>query len=169
MVFQSINKNLAMDVDYRRFRNMIEAAPFFRVRFPFNRNRLSEMAFEGNIKVKPVGGQDTAAIGQNVIGGIIDEVNFMAVVEESKLMRDGSVYDQAAENYNSIARRRESRFMQQGMLPGLLCLVSSKNYPGGLTDRKVSEARTNKTIFVYDKRLWEIRPDASRPSGPRSI
>ena len=84
-------------------------------------------------------------------------------------MRDGSVYDQAAENYNSIARRRESRFMQQGMLPGLLCLVSSKNYPGGLTDRKVAEARTNKTIFVYDKRLWEIRPDASRPSGPRSI
>jgi len=59
--------------------------------------------------------------------------------------------------------------MQQGMLPGLLCLVSSKNYPGGLTDRKVAEARTNKTIFVYDKRLWEIRPDASRPSGPRSI
>jgi hypothetical protein len=159
MVFQSINKNLAMDVDYRRFRNMVETSPFFRVRFPFNRDRLSEMAFAGNIKVKPVGGQDTAAIGQNVIGGIIDEVNFMAVVEESKLMRDGSVYDQAAENYNSIARRRESRFMQQGMLPGLLCLVSSKNYPGGLTDRKVAEARTNKTIFVYDKRLWEIRPE----------
>jgi len=163
MVFQSINKNLAMDVDYRRFRNMIEAAPFFRCRFTFNRDRLSEMAFEGNIKVRPVGGQDTAAIGQNVIGGVIDEVNFMAVVEDSKLMRDGSVYDQAAENYNSIARRRESRFMQQGMLPGLLCLVSSKNYPGGLTDRKVAEARTNKTIFVYDKRLWEIRPERFSP------
>jgi hypothetical protein len=80
------------------------------------------VAFANNIKVKPGGGQDIAAIGQNVIGGIIDEVNFMAVVEDSKLMRDGSVYDQAAENYNSIARRRESRFMQQGMLPGLLCL-----------------------------------------------
>jgi len=49
--------------------------------------------------------------------------------------------------------------MSQGMLPGLLCLVSSRNYPGGLTDRKVAEARTNKTIFVYDKRLWEIRPE----------
>ena len=43
MVFQSINKNLAMDVDYRRFRNIVEAAPFFRVRFPFSRDRLSEM------------------------------------------------------------------------------------------------------------------------------
>jgi hypothetical protein len=165
VVFQSINKNLAMDVDYRRFRDMVENAPFFSTRFTFNRSRLSEVAFEGNIKVKPVGGQDTAAIGQNVIGGIIDEVNFMAVVEDSKLMRDGSVYDQAAENYNAIARRRESRFMQQGALPGLLCLVSSKNYPGGLTDRKVAEARTNKTIFVYDKRLWEIRPE--RFSGER--
>ena len=102
-VFQSITKNLAMDVDYRRFRSMVEEAPFFRYQFPFNRDRMSEMSFAGNIKVKPVAGHDTAAIGQNVIGGIIDEVNFMAVVEESKLMRDGSVYDQAAEHYNSIA------------------------------------------------------------------
>jgi hypothetical protein len=43
MVFQSINKNLAMAIDYRRFRNIVEAAPFFRVRFPFSRDRLSEM------------------------------------------------------------------------------------------------------------------------------
>ena len=74
-------------------------------------------------------------------------------------MRDGSVYDQAAENYNAIARRRESRFMQMGVLPGLLCIVSSANYPGGLTDRKRAEARTNRSIYVYDKRLWEIRPE----------
>jgi hypothetical protein len=159
MVFQSLNKNLAMDVDYRRFRDMIDVAPYFNKVYPFDRNRLAEMRFPNNIVVKPVSGSDTGAIGQNVIGGIIDEVNFMALVADSKMKRDGSVYDQAAENYNSIARRRESRFMQMGALPGLLCLVSSKNYPGGLTDRKQAEARTNKSIYVYDKRLWEIRPE----------
>ena len=99
------------------------------------------MRFPRNFVVKPVAGHDTAAIGQNVIGGIIDEVNFMAVVENSKQTKDGSVYDQATQNYNSIARRRESRFMQLGRLPGMLCLVSSRNYPGQFTDKKEEEAK----------------------------
>ena len=49
--------------------------------------------------------------------------------------------------------------MQMGTLPGMLCLVSSRNYPGQFTDKKEAEARTNKRIYVYDKRLWEIRPE----------
>ena len=163
VVFQSLNKVLANDVDYRRFRDMVDGSPYFATRFPFQRDRLVEMRFPNNIVVKPVAGHEAAAIGQNVIGGIIDEVNFMAVVEDSKMKRDGTVYDQAAENYNGLARRRESRFMQMGTLPGLLCLVSSKNYPGGLTDRKQAEARTNPRIFVYDKRLWDIRPERFGP------
>jgi len=158
MVFQSINKNLAKDVDYKRFRDIIGASPYFTQVFPFDASRESDMQFPNYIIVKPVAGQDTAAIGQNVIGGIIDEVNFMALVEKSMVSR-GDTYDQAAANYNSIARRRESRFMQMGTLPGMLCLVSSRNYPGGLTDRKEEEARTNPRIYVYDKRVWQLRPE----------
>jgi len=163
IVFQSINKHLATDVDYKRFRDMCEGSPFFMERYPFNTDLSSQMLFPRRVIVKPVAGQDTAAIGQNVIGGILDEVNFMAVVEKSKQSKDGSVYDQAKQNYNSIARRRESRFMQLGALPGMLCLVSSRNYPGQLTDQKEAEARTNPRIRIYDKRLWEIRPQKFGP------
>ena len=159
IVFQSLNAKLAKSVDYDRFRAMISSAPYFKRHFPFEDGILSEMRFPNRIIVKPVSGQETGAIGQNVIGGIIDEVDFMAVVENSKATRDGTTYDQAVQNYNAIARRRESRFMQLGELPGMLCLVSSKNYPGGLTDKKVAEAAFNKRIFVYDKRLWDIDPD----------
>ena len=158
-IFQSINEKLAKDVDYARFRDMIAKAPYFRRYFSYDVSRESEMRFPNRIIVKPVSGSDTAAIGQNVIGGIIDEVNFMAVVEKSKVNRDGAVYDQAVQNYNTIARRRESRFMVKGEMPGMLCLVSSRNYPGELTDVIEQEARTNPRIYIYDKRLWEIRPD----------
>jgi hypothetical protein len=47
----------------------------------------------------------------------------------------------------------------------MLCLVSSRNYPGQLTDRKEAEARDQikalgySRIYVYDKRIWEIRPE----------
>jgi hypothetical protein len=159
IIFQSLNAKLAKDVDYQRFRDMIATSPYFARQFPYDLSRESEMRFPNRIIVKPISGQDTGAIGQNVIGGVIDEINFMAVVENSKANRDGATYDQAVQNYNSIARRRESRFMNKGSLPGMLCLVSSRNYPGQFTDVKEKEARTNPRIFIYDKRLWEIRPE----------
>jgi hypothetical protein len=159
IVFQSLNEKLAKAIDYERFRTMMAKAPYFKHHFPYDASLLSEMRFPNRIIVKPLTGSDTAAIGQNVIGGIIDEVDFQAVIEKSKASRDGTVYDQAAANYNAITRRRESRFMKQGNLPGMVCLISSKNYPGGMTDRKQEEARTNPRIFVYDRRVWEIKPD----------
>jgi hypothetical protein len=160
IVFQSITKDLAKDVDYGRFRAMIDDSPYFRNYAPYDTERASDMRFlHSRIVIKPVAGHDTAAIGQNVIGGVLDEVNFMAVTENSKMSKDGTTYDQAMQNYNSIARRRESRFMQKGELPGMLCLVSSRNYPGQFTDKKEQEARTNPRIYIYDKRLWEIRPE----------
>jgi hypothetical protein len=159
IIFQSLNKSLAKGIDYTRFRSMIEKAPYFSRHFPFDTEIESELRFPNNIRVKPVSGSETGAIGENVIGGVIDEINFMAVIENSKQSKDGEVHDQAVKNYNSIARRRESRFMQLGALPGMLCLVSSRNYPGQFTDRKEAEAKTNPRIFVYDKCLWDLRPE----------
>lgn len=166
-IFQSINARLAKAVDYDRFRTMIAKSPYFKEHFPFNKDLESELIFPNRIIVKPVTGATTGAIGQNVIGGVIDEMNFMAVVENSKSSADGGTFDQAMELYNSIARRRKSRFMAQGKLPGLLCLVSSKRYPGQFTDKKEEESKrelelTGKTtIYIYDKRTWDIKPEGT--------
>jgi hypothetical protein len=160
-VFQNLNKQLAKSVDYDRFRALIESSPYFRNHFKFNKDIKSELQFPNRILVKPVSGEQTAAIGQNVIGGMIDEVNFMEIVANSKKSVDGKTYNQATALYNSLARRRESRFMQGGKLPGILCLVSSKRYPGEFTDVKAEEARTDSTIYVYDKRVWDIKPEGT--------
>jgi hypothetical protein len=166
--FQSLNKMLAESIDYGRFRTMIEGSPYFEHHFQFRKSLGSEMVFPKNIIVRPLSGNVNAAIGSNIFGGIIDEVNFMAVVEQSKNAADGGTFDQANEMYNSIVRRRKSRFMTAGgQLPGVLCLVSSKRYPGEFTDRKQAEALdeiacTGKTrIFIYDRRLWEIKPEGT--------
>lgn len=166
--FQSLTKMLADSVDYKRFREMIETSPYFAHHFPFNRRLGAEMRFPRNIVVRPLSGDTNAAIGSNIFGGIIDEVNFMAVVEQSKNAVDGGTFDQANEMYNAIVRRRKSRFMKAGgRLPGVLCLVSSKRYPGEFTDRMQAEAREQiardgKTrIFVYDRTLWQIKPEGT--------
>jgi len=159
-IFQSLNATAAKQVDFTRFREMIEQSPYFKNRFPPDKNIMSKLVFSNRIEVQPVSGSETAAIGQNVIGGVIDELNYMAVIENSSKSMDKGIYDQAVELYNSIARRRKSRFMMRGNLPGLLCLVSSKRYPGQFTDMKEEEARTDPKIFIYDKRTWDIRPEA---------
>jgi hypothetical protein len=160
LIFQSLNLRLAESVEYARFRAMIDGSPYFRRHFPFNPDLKSRMVFPNRIEVMPVSGLETATIGQNVMGGVIDELNYMSVVENSKMSVDGEVYDQAITLYNSIARRRKSRFMEQGKLPGVLCLVSSRKYPGQFTDIKEEEAKTDPTIYIYDKCTWDIRPEA---------
>lgn len=164
-VIQTLNLALAKKLDYGRLKAMIDQSPYFNKIFPYNKNIESELIFPNRIIVRPVSGQETATIGQNVFGGILDEVNFMENTQSSSKTPDGSTYDQAIALYNSIASRRKSRFLKNGRLFGMLCLVSSKRYPNQFTDLKVAQARKELTekgktsIYVYDKTRWEIKPD----------
>src|SRR5512141_1208071 len=159
-VFQNISEKLARTVDYPRFKAMIENSPYFQQHFMFDDSLEREMNFPNRVIVKPVSGSSLATIGQNVIGGLIDELNYMQVIEKSARSVDAGTYNQAVEVYNSIARRRKSRFLKHGKLPGVLCLVSSKRYPGQFTDTKEIEARTDPTIYIYNKRVWDNKPDS---------
>ena len=158
-VFQSLNATLAKELNYERFRALINSSPFFNTYFPPDPKINTECKFPNRIIVRPVSGQETAAIGQNVFGGLMDEVNFMEVTEQSAKTVDGGEYNQATALYNSLSRRRKSRFMKDGQLPGIFCLVSSKRYPGQFTDQKAIEAQTDKTIYIYDKRTWDVLPE----------
>jgi hypothetical protein len=157
-VFQNLSGKLAKVVDFDRFKASVEQIAYFKLHFPFDPNLTSELRFPRRIIIKPLTGDVGAAIGQNIFGGIIDEVDFMAIVEKSKQSTDGGEFDQAKEMYDSIVRRRKSRFLINGKMLGMLCLVSSKRYPGAFTDRKELEAKTDNTIYVYNKRVWEIKP-----------
>ena len=79
--FQSLNKMLARSIDYERFRSMISTSPYFARHFPFRKSIASEMLFPNHIVVRPLSGNVTAAIGSNIFGGILDEMNFMASIE----------------------------------------------------------------------------------------
>ena len=162
IVFQNINATLARMVDYDRFRARMERSHYFTNIFPFDRSIESELRFPSRIIVKPVSGEATATIGQNVIGGMIDEVNYMQIVGKSKQAKDGGEYDQAHTLYRSIVTRRKTRFLSSGRLPGILCVVSSRKYPGQFTDlletevkEELSRTGTTKT-YIYDKRIWDL-------------
>lgn len=160
IIFQSMKMSQAKEVAFDRFKAMVDECPYFENYFPYDKDIKSQLRFPHHITVMPVAGNEAATIGKNVIGGMLDEVNFMASVEKSKQNADGGTYEQAVALYNSIARRRESRFMVRGQLPGLLHLVSSKRFRGQFTDVKTEEAKKNDRIYVYDKCVWDVVSDS---------
>lgn len=163
-VFQSLTGEHAENGDYARFRELCEQSAYFRTVFPFDRRNKKTLKFPSRIEVRPIG-SDTGAIGSNVIGGMIEEMNFMKITEKSKKSIDKGVYNQALTIYNGLARRRKSRFLDAGRMPGILCLVSSKRYPGEFTDTKIEEAKKDPSIYIYDKRVWDIKPQGTFSQG----
>lgn len=159
-IMQSMKMELAKKVVFEQFGQRLLLSPYFKKYFAPDATLKTEMRFPNNILILPVGGSDTGAIGMNVFGGVIDEMNFMARITNSTIVRytHEEEFDQAERLYTALIRRMKSRFMQQGKLPGKLLLISSVNYPGDFTDRKIDEAKTDRTIFIMKLALWEAIP-----------
>lgn len=163
---QSLSERLAKKVVFTQFAARLKLSPYFAKHFPYDPKVKSELRFPKNIEVLPVGGADTAAIGMNVFGGAIDEMNFMANTQDSKKAahRRDTDYDQAEQVYLQLIRRMKSRFQQKGKLPGKLLLVSSVNHTEDFTARKIEEAEAEKkkhgktNIFIMKMSQWEALP-----------
>lgn len=137
-----INKSetLAKKVTYSKFRKLIEGIPYFQENFMFDKTVENEMRFPNNIFVIPSNADNENLLGMDVISGLVDEVNFYDLVENSKRSKDGKTFDQAVEVYNGLVRRITSRF--DGLssdLIGCMCVVSSRSHEGDFTDRKIKE------------------------------
>jgi hypothetical protein len=158
-VVQAPTERLAKAVGYSRVRELVLQSPYFNQHHKPDKRVKSELRFPNGVVLRPLSGSDTAALGQNVLGGLLDEVAFAEYTERSARTRDREVFDQAERQYNAIAMRRKSRFLKKGRLPGLLCLVSSPQYPDDLIERKIRQAHNDPAIFLYQLRLWDVKPD----------
>jgi len=156
-IHQSKTEKLAKEVVFDQFGGRLAESGFFPTHFPHDHSFTKVMKFPNRIEVLPISSADTSALGMNVFGGVIDEMNFMSRVKKSKKKRhtDDVVYDQAEVLYTTIIRRMESRFKSLGVLPGKLYLVSSANYKDDFIDRKEKESELNPHIFVMHLSQWE--------------
>lgn len=161
---QSVRLSTAKRAVFDELGKFIHGSPFFNEIYPYDKRIASSMYFrEHHVQILPVSSSDTGAISMNVIGGMLDEVNFMERVKNSKNANadEAGEYDQAKTLYLTLSKRRRSRFMNKGKLPGTLFLVSSSRYPDDFTEIKAAEAvmqgGTDPEIFVLSKSLWEGR------------
>lgn len=106
---------------------------------------------------------DSSFIGLNVIGGVIDELNFFHadpkyLALKKKTERWGE-FSKAGKLFDAIMRRMKSRFLRRGRLPGILIGTSSKTTEASLTSRLINDAIAKKdsTMFVRDRAIIDVK------------
>lgn len=152
-------------VIYLPMRKFIESMPYFQKHAPFDKLIESEMFFsDKNIRIAQAGGDEDAILGEAVIGGIIDEINFMNVVARSKKAEVSTgragLYDQATQVHSTMTRRKAGRFTRPGPVIGVVIPSSSTKYKGDFTDKQRAFVEKNsiKTSYIYNKRQYEVVP-----------
>jgi intein/homing endonuclease len=156
----SINKDSAKKVVFQGLKSKMENSKYFREYFPIVNSKAEELRLKNNVWVFPVASGESGILGFNVLGGIMDEVNFMDYIENSKRASTsgGEIYDQAERLQKALIRRMKSRYMKRGKLPGILLQVSSAAYPDDYTERRMLEAKDNPKIFCRRYSQWDTPP-----------
>ena len=152
-------------VIYDPLRHMVENIPYFQKHLRPSKLVESEMIFEEkNIRVTPAGVDADSILGEAVVGGVIDEINFMNVVLRSKRAEvttgRAGVYDQAQTIHSSMTRRVKGRFTKPGPKIGIVCTSSSTRYRGDFTDKRKQQVTDHKErgVYIYDKAQYEVKP-----------
>lgn len=164
-VVQAAKPHVTKKIIYTPLRNYVETMPWFQRHMRPNKYMESEMYFEDqNIRVVPGGCDSDAILGEAILFAIIDEINFMNVVQKSKKAGIGTgksaTYDQAQSIYDAVTRRRKSRFLSKGPQVGMICLSSSTRYKGDFTDKREKYAKENNDtqVYIYAKAQYEVVP-----------
>jgi hypothetical protein len=171
MMNLSVTGGQAYGVLYSYVLQLMKNMPWMQQTFPNHDWKKLGLYFpEKNLQYKCGSSSEFGAIGQNVIGGAMDEANFMIGVRRSKRAQIAGETDQAAILFNQLSRRRDSRFMLKGgRVPSRFWLLSSKQFPGDFLERRLKQIQDAKgteeetKVKVIDYSHWT--PRQSLPNG----
>lgn len=159
-------------VIYVPMRKYITQMPYFQKHMMPDKTIESEMLFiEKNIRIVPAGGDEDAILGEAIVGGIVDEINFMNVVLRSKKAEVTSgragMYDQAEQVHSTMVRRKRGRFTRSGPMIGIVFASSSTRYKGDFTDKQKAmvDNGTLKSEYVYNRRQFDVVPKERFTTG----
>lgn len=107
------------------------------------------LKFENNIKLA-FGSRALHALGQDIIGGLLDEMNFQQTSETT---------NQARDLYRNTSRRILSRFPPRlgRKSPGLLFLVSSRKGDTDFLDEYIKNEASHRNVRIISYSAWEAR------------
>lgn len=171
-MLQSVSTTITKRVIYTPIRQILTSMPYMIRHCEWDKYRESSYEDSNNIIITPGQATVQALVGQAIAGGILDEVNFMQIIEASKQVPGpdgmGGKYDQAEVVYTNISRRRKRSMLTKGFSMGCLCVVSSTRYNGDFLDRRIREVEkfSEKNVLPLRRKQYEVAPP-ERYSGEK--
>lgn len=142
----STSSKQAHKVVFDQVKARIDLSPWFMKRFPPDKDIRSELQFPKNIVIFPGSSSETGPIGYNIIAAVVDEASWFVETD---------IKESAAEVFDVLDRRIDSRFGAFGMM----AVTSSPRYIDDFTEKKYEESRRGGVILGYKRATWETRPD----------
>jgi hypothetical protein len=151
----NLTMKLALEVNYLPVRNMAMESPFFQ-KFLHDERQRTIVKIQGDKLLVALGSDAVHALGRDIWAGMIDEANFKAPSKDVNAVVD---------EYIAVYRRIESRFMQQGHVPGKLILSSSKKFSTSFLEEHIESAKRKDTAYIVDHPQYTVLP-RDRFKGP---
>lgn len=171
-MLQSVSPTVTRRVIYMPMRDTMTNMPYVQKWMPYDTLKESTLEFANKLVIAPAAASLQSMVGQAIPGGILDEVNFMSIVENSKQVPGatgmGGHFDQADVVYTNMSRRRKRSFLTKGYSMGCLCVVSSTRYKDDFLDRRIDEVRRfdEKNVVALRRKQYEVAPP-ERYSGEK--
>ena len=163
----STSSTQARKIVFGKISSMVQNCRWFRERgYLPDRKKTSELEFPKGIYVLPGSSSETAPLGFDILGAVMDEAAFMVDTKSSdKASAEGGYHNVAEEIFNAMKRRIESRFLDKG----LIIIISSPRYKGDFISTKFEEAKNNPEIYARRRATFDCKPKEFYPSKVRFV
>lgn len=157
IVFGCFNITLTKaDVGYDLLKNYVDISPYFSKYCPRCKRPDEPIWFPSKRIRYDIGSLASHALGENLLGFMIDEANFF------KRNPDDSQKTRAHQLYTEAQTRLISRYMRYGVVPGLVIVISSRKTQTSFLEEKMKKLESDpdlrKTTKVVSFSLWETKP-----------
>ena len=151
--FFNLNKSLGDSRGYKKLMYFLAKSPWFRRNaFYISDTKDGDVLEFKLIKYALASpyGQGFGIIGEDVVAGILDEVDTPIPAIKMK--------ERVIEAYNATVIRFKTRFAPSGYSLGKLFVVSSKQDELSFIDTFIAERKESKEVLIFDIPLWEAKP-----------
>lgn len=149
-LFNAIIDN-ATQVDFGQIAKFVKRSTYFKDHCPAI-PRATQLLWPSKNMMLKIGSSEMHALGTNLFGYMVDEVNFMKTPEAREEHEH-----QAYKIYHATSRRMQNRFHRFGVTPGLACIVSSRLAHSSFLERLMRDNKDNLNCHVSDYAVWDAR------------
>ena len=144
------------DTGYDKLKYWMREAPYFKDVVPMCLRPTDPITVPSKRLKVHVGSSGEHALGDDMFGYVLDEANFFKKVKGKRGVTSNDK-TRAHDIYMQAKRRQISRFMRQGSVPGLCCLMGSPKTETEFLEERKTRIGLDPTIHLTNLALWETK------------